>query len=235
VRRNKVVLSVTTTLVFLAAALFASAFLHLKEFRAGKYGGITVNSQPMGAEVWRDGRMIGVTPFKVAGVPLGEFAYSLMLTNYEAVTNTTTLVSKKQINDFTFLRPTEQRSPRTIPGVGTNVAELNAIAPHGAVILTMHGTVEVARRGATEWLPAKLDMLMEVGDRLRTGNNGRTTLRLSDLSIVRVNELTLISIQPQGTGKLNQHSLELRGGALRFLEMGSNPIVSPAGSFQIRD
>jgi hypothetical protein len=62
VRRNKKALAMGAVLAALTVTLVASVFLLFWEFKAGKYGGITVNSNPEGAEVWRDGQMAGTTP-----------------------------------------------------------------------------------------------------------------------------------------------------------------------------
>jgi hypothetical protein len=150
-RRNKAALGVGAALAVLGIALLASVFLLLQEFKAGKYGGITLNSNPEGAEVWRDGRMVGATPFRLAGLSPGEFTYSLVLRNYESVTNTTPLVPKVHMNDFVFLRRVEPAGAETVPSLRTNLTELTAIVPQGVTILTTQGKVEVARRGAAGW------------------------------------------------------------------------------------
>ena len=51
-------------------------------------------------------------------------------------------------------------------------------------------------------MAAQTNMLISVGDRLRTGGESRATLRFPDLSVVRLDELTVIQIQPPSTNKL---------------------------------
>ncbi|HEX3988210.1 MAG TPA: FecR domain-containing protein, partial [Verrucomicrobiae bacterium] len=56
---------------------------------------------------------------------------------------------------------------------------------------------------------------LHVGDRLRTGLRSRATVRLSNLTVLRVNELTTLQIQPPSEpGK--QSSLDLEKGAAYF-------------------
>src|SRR5436305_2077126 len=64
------------------------------------------------------------------------------------------------------------------------------------VLLTKEGKVEVARKGLAQWSPGETNQVLAVGDRLRTGIRSRATLRWSELSVVRVDELTSMEIQP---------------------------------------
>src|SRR5712691_323869 len=57
------------------------------------------------------------------------------------------------------------------------------------VLLTKEGKVEMARRGEAQWAVAQTNQVLQVGDRLRTGVRSRATLRWSNLSVLRVNEL----------------------------------------------
>jgi Tfp pilus assembly protein PilF len=63
-----------------------------------------------------------------------------------------------------------------------------------SVILTVEGTVEVA--SAANWQPARPQQPLRVGERLRTGRRSRATVRLADLSVIRINELTTFQILP---------------------------------------
>lgn len=83
------------------------------------------------------------------------------------------------------------------------------------VLLTREGKVEVGRKGTTQWAAGLTNQALETGDRLRTGLRSRATLRWSDLSVMRVNELTSIEIQPpEKAGQKPQ--LELKSGAAYF-------------------
>src|SRR5580698_1378492 len=65
-----------------------------------------------------------------------------------------------------------------------------------AVLLTVTGKVEVAPAGTTDWAPGRTNQVLKVGERLRTDIDSQATVRLSDLSVLRVNELTSLEIQP---------------------------------------
>ena len=83
------------------------------------------------------------------------------------------------------------------------------------ILLATEGRVEVARRGAAQWQGGQSNQVLQIGDRLRTGSRSRATLRWSDESITRVNELTSMEIQPPHKAGANPQ-LELRSGASYF-------------------
>src|SRR5438094_4295691 len=84
-----------------------------------------------------------------------------------------------------------------------------------SVLLTLEGKVEVSPAGATSWSAARTNQLLQIGDRLRTGLRSRATLRLSDKSVLRVNELTTLKLQPPPE-KNNAPVLDLTSGATYF-------------------
>jgi hypothetical protein len=68
--------------------------------------------------------------------------------------------------------------------------------PPPPVVLTMsaaEGKVEVLRGGA--WAPARVGERLEASDRVRTGEDGQATLRLSDGSTVRLEAATETQVQ----------------------------------------
>jgi Flp pilus assembly protein TadD len=84
------------------------------------------------------------------------------------------------------------------------------------VVLDRQGKVEVALKGSAAWKDAQVNDVLHPGDRLRTGSRSRATLRWSELSVVRVNELTSMELQPpQGHGDKAQMDLK-SGGAYFF-------------------
>ncbi len=237
VRRHKVTLGVTTAMAFLVIALLVSTLLLVKESRAGKFGGILLKSNPEGAEVWRGGQKVGITPFQLAGIPLGDFTYSLVLRNYESVTNTTTLAPKMQLTEIVLLRPFEPRGTAAVPGLSTNFTELTATAPQGITILGMEGKVQFSRRIDQQWDSAYTNMVLSPGDRLRTGSRSRATMRWPDGSVVRVDELTSMEIQPQTPNTLEKPSLKLKSGATYFFNRDAPkevPFRTPTSTGQIR-
>ncbi len=85
-----------------------------------------------------------------------------------------------------------------------------------SVLLTVEGKVEIARAGSTQWSPGRTNLLLSMGDRLRTGVRSRATVRLSNLTVLRVNELTTFQIQPP-TAPGKHSLLDLRSGSVYFL------------------
>ena len=83
------------------------------------------------------------------------------------------------------------------------------------MLVTVSGKVEVAPRGQTVWTPGHANQVLELGDRLRTGKNSRATLRLSNLSVLRVYELTTLEIQPPDQAG-HRPVLGLESGAAYF-------------------
>ncbi|HXG46568.1 MAG TPA: FecR domain-containing protein [Methylomirabilota bacterium] len=65
-----------------------------------------------------------------------------------------------------------------------------------STLLAFEGQVEVRPAGAAVWSPATTNQALRGGDRVRTGRRSRVTLRLSDLSVTRVGELTSFEIRP---------------------------------------
>jgi serine/threonine protein kinase len=215
-RRNRVALVVSAAIAFLASALLGSILLLVKEFQAGKYGGITVHNNPEGAEVWRGGQRVGTTPFERTGVPIGEFTYSLIMNNHESVTNTTSLAPKKHMNDFTFLRRIEPPGTGTVANLKTNLTEMTATASQGIIVIAMQGRVEVTRKGAAGWTLVQTNMTISAGDSLRTGPRSRATLRWPNERVVRINELTSMEISQPATNKLDTPPLRLNDGKIYF-------------------
>src|SRR5712672_517535 len=80
------------------------------------------------------------------------------------------------------------------------------------VLEEKEGKVEIARKGSTAWNPAEINGKLQLGDRLRTGSRSRATLRWSELSTVRVSELTSMEIQPPAKPG-DKPQLDLRSGA----------------------
>ena len=65
-----------------------------------------------------------------------------------------------------------------------------------SLLLAAEGKVELAHAGTTAWLAATTNSALRTGDRLRTGLRSRAVVKLADLSVVRVNELTTFTVQP---------------------------------------
>ena len=89
-------------------------------------------------------------------------------------------------------------------------------AVHGspALLLSVENKVETAAAGTTAWSTAHTNQAMLPGDRLRTLRRSRALLRLSDFSVIRVNELTLLEIRRPNTGQTG--FLDLQSGSIYF-------------------
>lgn len=88
-------------------------------------------------------------------------------------------------------------------------------AVNPSVLLTAEGRVEVARAGQAAWNPGQTNQSLQTGDRVRTGPRSRATIRLSNLSVLRVNELTTLEIRPaQNPG--GPTGLDLKSGSTYF-------------------
>ena len=100
--------------------------------------------------------------------------------------------------------------------------------------MTAEGKVEVSPLGQTEWTTARTNQVLRVGDRVRTGSRSRATVRLTNLSVLRVNELTTLQIPPP-PGTSQQPGLDLKSGATYFFHRDrpeemrfQNPLASRA-------
>jgi len=86
-----------------------------------------------------------------------------------------------------------------------------------STLLEFSGTVEFAPAGAAAWQPAKAGQLLRLGDRLRTQADSRATLRLSDRSVIRVNQLTVLEIRPSAAASARKR-FKLQRGSIFFLD-----------------
>ncbi len=87
-------------------------------------------------------------------------------------------------------------------------------AAQAGLVLTIEGTVEVARAGDSQWNAVTTNVALGFGDSLRTAPQSRATVRLSDLSVIRVNEITVLEIRAQTDG--NGSQLDLQTGSTYF-------------------
>jgi tetratricopeptide (TPR) repeat protein len=72
------------------------------------------------------------------------------------------------------------------------------------MVLEIEGKVETSRLGTTSWASASTNQVLNPGDRLRTGERSRAVVRLSPLTTIRADELTLLRIpgEPKKRGVL---------------------------------
>src|SRR5687768_14703088 len=113
---------------------------------------------------------------------------------------------------------------------------ISSPAAESCVLVEKAGKVDIARKGSNTWAPAQLEDKLQPGDRLRTGLRSRATLRWSELSVVRVSELTSMELQPPPTGG-DKPQLELKSGATYFFSRerpGEIHFQTPVASGAIR-
>jgi tetratricopeptide (TPR) repeat protein len=80
------------------------------------------------------------------------------------------------------------------------------------IVLTVEGTnVFIQRFGSNQWETAHPNQVLATKDRGRTGNRSRTSVRLSDLSIMRISERSEFEIQPLQDPKAEAEFSLLRG------------------------
>ncbi len=108
---------------------------------------------------------------------------------------------------------------QTLAGLFGALAALTHAAAADAFlsrVVEFNGTVEVLRAGAEQWQPAQTNLVLQVGDRLRTGPQARATLQLSDRSVIRVDRSSLLQLQPPSQAPA-QKRFRLNSGRLFFL------------------
>jgi Flp pilus assembly protein TadD len=91
-----------------------------------------------------------------------------------------------------------------------------AVTNPPSLLLEASGKVELQAAGADQWRPAKANDPLRPGDRLRTGPDSRATLRLSEKSVIRVDQNTVLEITPP-VHPTARSRFRLRWGALFFL------------------
>lgn len=108
-------------------------------------------------------------------------------------------------------------------------------ATQAAMVLDIEGTVEIIRAGGNQASPALTNQTLGFGDSLRTAPRSRATVRLSDLSVIRVNEKTLLEIRAQADAKGSL--LDMKSGSTYFFNRskpGSVQFHTPLISGAIR-
>ena len=86
----------------------------------------------------------------------------------------------------------------------------------GVVIVAVKGNVKVRKAQSPAFVPAVVNMVLQVGDSLSTSDFSEATLKLADESIGRVNELTDLVIDAPGP-KGGQYQVDVREGGFYLL------------------
>ena len=101
-------------------------------------------------------------------------------------------------------------------GQALRAAETSSAMGTNSVILAVEGKVEVSPLGSGTWTAGETNQVLKVGDQIRTGFRSRATLRLSDLTVLRMNQLTTLQIQAPKVAN-NKPVLDLKSGGTYFL------------------
>src|SRR4051812_7193645 len=90
-----------------------------------------------------------------------------------------------------------------------------AAEPGRHELLYPQGNVEVLRKGAQAWLPAKTNIALFAGDAVRTGKDSRAAVRLSNDSVIRLDQLTILRF-PEAASPRKRFLVNLLKGAVYF-------------------
>ena len=90
--------------------------------------------------------------------------------------------------------------------------------PPAAVVVELEKIVEAQVRGAA-WKAAAMGLELGTDDRLRTGEFSRALVRLSDLTTMRLDELTTIEIS-QAIAESKTRTLGVKRGGIYVLNRG---------------
>ncbi len=110
-----------------------------------------------------------------------------------------------------------------------------AWAAGAAQVTSASNRVEVSS-GGTGWSAASVGQELQVGDRLKTGEDSRATVRMTDGSVLQLDELTTIEIKPPKEANA-EATLSIPGGATFFSNGGRGRevrIETPSANGAIR-
>lgn len=88
-------------------------------------------------------------------------------------------------------------------------------AAEQAHLVSIENKVQVARAGTSTWTPGTPRLPLYNQDRVRTGERSRATLRLADLTMLRLQELTTLVLEP-AADLTNKSQLNLEIGSTYF-------------------
>jgi Tfp pilus assembly protein PilF len=104
-----------------------------------------------------------------------------------------------------------------------------------ASLLSKENAVDVASGGGS-WTSATVGQALAIRDRLRTGEDSRAAVRMTDLSVLRVDEFTETEILPPRMGSAKP-TLNLKQGSAYFFsreQVGEVQLQTPAANGAIR-
>lgn len=173
-----------------------------------RHGSVEIDSQPRGAEVWMEGRQLGSTPYREEALPPGHRTYTIRLPGGKSFEAAVQIVRARETRFIAVLDvPPEDktRAERHTDGSEPVV---------GAIVLSVRGKVEAMRKGEgnaqSVWSPVKFGHVLHYGDQLRTGLDSGASVRLEDGRLIRLNQLTTITIETHSEEK-DSPAVRIRG------------------------
>ena len=130
------------------------------------------------------------------------------------------------LNRIRRIRPIDSIGLVLLGLAGVFVPASAAPALSGATLIALKGQVELSRAGATAWDPAQTNQVLQAGDRLRTGENSRATLRLRDATVTHIDELGRLRI----TEENNRSVIELLRGVMSIFHRDDPEDVEVRGA-----
>lgn len=119
--------------------------------------------------------------------------------------------------------------------LATGLLPVSEAHAQAATLVSKDNRVEVARGGGG-WSAASAGDNLAVGDRLKTGEESRATVRMSDGSVLQLDEFTTIEIKPPRAASVTA-TLSVPGGAAFFANTGGSrevAIETPTANGAIR-
>ncbi|WP_035615971.1 tetratricopeptide repeat protein [Haloferula sp. BvORR071] len=116
------------------------------------------------------------------------------------------------------------------------VAAASSAAAQDAKVLEIENIVQASKGGQGDWAAAAKEQSLAIGDRIRTRQRSRATLRLTDLYTMRLEQFTTVEIAP-GLFSENKPRLDVGSGAAFIFSRekeGEIDIKTPAANGAMR-
>ena len=150
----------------------------------GAFSQVEIITDPPGGTIWYNTNNWGPTPYKKN---VSEGSWELRIEKDGFLTKTTTVTTVHG-------QPVRQEF-KLIP-VGSTPKEVIKLSTSETTLIAQEGRVEVLRAGSSQWIRGELGMMLLAGDRLRTLESSRATLRMKDATY-RLTEFSTIEFLPE--------------------------------------
>jgi hypothetical protein len=109
---------------------------------------------------------------------------------------------------------------------GGAVSSLVAADPGQHQLISFAGDVKITKKDAGSWVAPGTNMFLSAGDRIRTGQDSRADVRLSNRAILPISENTIITLGGDG-GETDGAAFDLQVGRVFFLGNDKPSKVKP--------